>query len=100
MEDKWFVYADDLNSEGNTVLHFHRSWTGKPVADVYLEVDQGEGGLSNGTARITLMAWEGNADYATNGVEQVKTSMREVCRWVMGVNLEDDNRPSFQYTST
>ena len=37
MEDKWFVYADGLDAQGDAVVHMFRSWTGYKMAELKIK---------------------------------------------------------------
>jgi hypothetical protein len=94
MEDKWFVYAegpDELEEkDGIARVHMYRSWTGFKLVELKmtLPVDLVEKGESAG-ARITEIIWESDDDRIGHPTEEGSKRMAvEVCRWVMGVNLE------------
>ena len=104
MEHKWFVYAEDLdgyvvgknrggNGNGKTAVRFYRSWTGFLVAEV--EVVVGKGGDNRverkGEARVVSIQWEESESVVRGQRERdAKETVREVCRWVLGVDLGTD----------
>ena len=84
MQDKWFVYAEGPDLSGKCKVHFHRSWTGLKMAELFLVVDlRGEG-----AGKIVGIKWDGSEE--TNGMieEEVKYMVEMVCAFVMGVGLE------------
>ena len=109
MEDKWVVYAegpdwDERDGEGRVIVKFHRSWTGSLIAEMEVRVRRGEKGRERwrgkggkggkgmmGEARVTRIAWEESEDVVRNQREEdAKKTLREVCRWVLGVELPPD----------
>ncbi|PVH97621.1 hypothetical protein DM02DRAFT_616412 [Periconia macrospinosa] len=89
MEDKWFVYADGPDNCGNAVVHMHRSWTGYKMVEAKLIIgsDGAEGALEKDT-RFTEITWESDPKrYNGQTEEKAKEMAKEVCRWVLGVEL-------------
>ncbi|KAK1828053.1 hypothetical protein QBC39DRAFT_266010 [Podospora conica] len=95
MEDKWFVYADGpVASPGGgsaATVNFHRSWTGRKVASVKLEL----GGLEGGewTGEVAGLVYEGGEEGGVvaeeeGGEAMAKFIVVEVCGHVLGVKLE------------
>jgi hypothetical protein len=87
MEDKWFVCSEGKVEEGNTVtVNFYRSWTGFKISEIQIEVGKkGEGG------RIKELVWEKSENVVRGrDFEGAKQGVREVCRWVLGVELGVD----------
>ena len=85
MEDKWFVYAEGPDYSGKCKVHFHRSWTGFKMAELFILIDlKGEG-----AGKIVGIKWNGSEQ--TNGMEvdEVKYMVSTACAFVLGVNLED-----------
>lgn len=83
-DDQWFVYAEGPDHSGKCKVHFHRSWTGTKIAELFLLIDlKGEG-----AGKIVGIKWNGSEQ--TNGMEQdeVKYMVSTACAFVMGVNLE------------
>jgi hypothetical protein len=94
MEDKWFVYAEGLDGygvgNGNAVVRFYRSWTGFLVAEVEVVVGRG-GREKKGEARVVGIKWEESENVVRGQRERdAKGTAREVCRWVLGVDLGTD----------
>ena len=96
MEDKWFIYADEPDSSGQARLHFFRSWTGMKMAEVILqtrEVDRD--GTKGESAQITGIVWKSSDEGTRLETEAgVKEMVREVCRWVLNVELPEDQSDS------
>ena len=92
MEDKWFIYADEPDSSGHAHLHFFRSWTGIKIAEIVLQTRKVDGKTTDGeSAQITDILWELDEENVMVQDEQdVKRMVREVCRWVLNVELPAD----------
>lgn len=90
MEDKWFVYADGPDAQGNAVLHMHRSWTGHKNIELKISVPlDEEGEFKEEDARITEITWETDESiFRAPGVEEMKEMAAEVCSWVLNVRLK------------
>lgn len=90
MEDKWFVYSDGEVKEGEVVVvNFHRSWTGHKISAVEVEVGKASEGGNGG--RVKALVWEGSEDVVGGpSFEAAKEGVREVCRWVLEVQLGPD----------
>ncbi|KAF2274406.1 uncharacterized protein EI97DRAFT_460260 [Westerdykella ornata] len=86
MEDKWFVYSEGPDHSGKLKVHFHRSWTGMKIAELFVVIDlRGEG-----AGKIVGIKWD--AGEKTNGMDvgEVKYTIAMACRWALGVNLEGE----------
>jgi hypothetical protein len=84
MEDKWFVYSEGPDLSGKLKVHFHRSWTGMKIAELFVLIDlKGEG-----AGKIVGIKWNGSSE--TNGMneEEAKYMISTTCAWVLGVNIE------------
>ncbi|KAF2492569.1 hypothetical protein BU16DRAFT_563881 [Lophium mytilinum] len=89
MEDKWFVYADGPDAEGNAVLHMHRSWTGFKIVEAkfVIQLDE-DGGLKEEDACFTEIVWESDSERIRGHTdEKAKETVKGVCNWCMGVQL-------------
>ncbi|KAF2638818.1 hypothetical protein P280DRAFT_403757 [Massarina eburnea CBS 473.64] len=83
-DDKWFIYSQGPDQSGKMKVHFHRSWTGMKIAELFVVVDlKGEG-----AGTIVGMKWNGTDQ--TNGMdeEEAKYMVSTTCSWVLGVDLE------------
>lgn len=84
MEDKWFIYSEGPDQSGKLKVHFHRSWTGLKIAELFVVIDlKGEG-----AGKIVGIKWNGTEQ--TNGMdeEEAKYMVSTTCSWVLGVSLE------------
>jgi len=88
-EDKWFIYADGPDGEGEVRAHFHRSWTG--IKQIELVIDAGfDGyGMDGKGAMIKSIIWEADPErmWKDADVDVYKEVAREVCHWVLNVRL-------------
>jgi hypothetical protein len=88
MEDKWFVCSEGEVKEGEIVtVNFHRSWTGYKMTEIEIEVGkEGEGGRVSG---LTYLKGSKNITEEQD-LEGEKAGVRELCNWVLGVELGPD----------
>jgi hypothetical protein len=89
MEDKWFVYADGPDAQGNAILHMYRSWTGFKVVELKLVVELNKDGeIGENDPYFTEITWESEAK-RINGQreENAKTTAKGVCNWCMNVRF-------------
>jgi hypothetical protein len=85
MEDKWFIYSEGPDQAGKLKVHFHRSWTGLKVAELFVVMDtKGEG-----AGKIVGIKWNGGQDTNWMSEEEAKYMIRMACRWQLGVHLEE-----------
>ncbi|KAI8932481.1 hypothetical protein NX059_010666 [Plenodomus lindquistii] len=85
MTDKWFIYSEGPDQTGKLKVHFHRSWTGIKIAELFVVMDvKGEG-----AGKLVGVKWNGSQD--TNHMTEVeaKYMVRTTCAWVLGVELEE-----------
>ena len=89
MEDKWFVYADEPDAQGNAVVHMFRSWMGHKMAELKIRVPLDDDGEFAGEGpKITEITWESDPERHRNQTEEgAKAMAREVCNWVLDVKL-------------
>ena len=117
MEEKWFVYTEgpDEDGEGEFVVHMIRSWTGNLLASVRLLVPMGagvregegdgdgenpfddppseherrEGSCEEGReGKFTEIVWEASGErYRDQTEEGAKEMARGVCEWCLGVKF-------------
>jgi hypothetical protein len=111
MEDKWFVYCEDLNDDVGDIgkggemerrlrVCMCRSWTGKRIVEVEIlvwrmredDVEKEKRGTGDWEGKIIGLTWDDIYDGRTKEEceENAKSRVREVCRWVLGVKLSDD----------
>ena len=94
MEDKWLIYADGPDAEGNAAVHMLRSWTGYKVLELKIKVPLDEDGeFREEDSTITEIVWETDRERYINPTEEgVKAEARAVCNWVLDLRL-DSNLP-------
>ncbi|MCJ1382908.1 hypothetical protein MMC17_006021 [Xylographa soralifera] len=93
MEDKWFVYTDGPDPDGHIIVHFHRSWTGKKVAELAIETGGGSGeDVPDRSTQMTGITWESSKEKIQGGQDEqtAKRTVREVCRWVLDLELPNE----------
>ena len=79
MEDKWFVYSDDVSESGAASVHFLRSWTGRPIVTVTLQ-------LEDVGSRVTQATWETDAAHLVTPTEAfARSTFEECCVWVLRI---------------
>ena len=84
MEDKWFVYADGPNDEGEVRIHFHRSWTGFKVAEVKIVIDQKQKGKDGvGNVFFEEIIWESEKKRVNQDEVDAKEMVINVAEWCM-----------------
>ena len=87
MEEKWFVYTDSPDAEGNAVVHMFRSWTGFPIAEVKLKLVMGDNGQQQDFGvKFTELVWESDDERIRSQTEErAKEMVLSVCTWVLGI---------------
>ncbi|KAM7187496.1 hypothetical protein V8F20_010945 [Naviculisporaceae sp. PSN 640] len=89
MEDKWFIYADGPDAQGNVQVHMHRSWTGHKIVELKIQVPLNDAGeVKEEDAKITELIWESNKKNFSGSEEEAKETAQEVCHWVLDVELK------------
>lgn len=84
MEDKWFVYADGPNDEGEVRIHFHRSWTGFKVAEVKIVIDQKQKGKDGkNDVFFEEIVWESEKKRVNQDEVDAKEMVVNVAEWCM-----------------
>jgi hypothetical protein len=87
MDDKWMVFTDTPDNEGNTVVHVCRSWTGienfslKIVAGNPNETEAKEWGT---TVQISWLEYTRSIPETKVTEEDVKKRARGLCRRLLG----------------
>ena len=89
MEDRWFLYAEGPDPQGNAALHMFRSWTGFPMAKLHINVPMGkDGGMVEADAVITKLTWESSDDrYKSQSEEGAKSMARGICSFILDVEI-------------
>ncbi|KAI4934828.1 hypothetical protein J4E85_002688 [Alternaria conjuncta] len=84
MDDKWYIYSEGPDQAGKLKVHFHRSWTGMKVAELFVVMDtKGEG-----AGKIVGIKWNGGEEMNWMSEEEAKYMIRTACRWQLAVDLE------------
>lgn len=85
MSDKWFIYSEGPDHAGKLKVHFHQSWTGIKVAELFVVMDvKGEG-----AGKLVGIKWDSSPDTNYMTEEEAKSMVRTTCQWVLGVDLEE-----------
>jgi len=82
--DEWFIYSEGPDRNGKLKIHFHQSWTGMKLAELFVVMDvKGEG-----AGKLLGIKWSNS--YETNYMdeEEVKYMIGACCRRNLGVELE------------
>jgi hypothetical protein len=88
MEDKWFVYSEGPDEQGNALLLLHRSWTGYKVAEVKLTVElDKDGNVAERDGQFVAVTWETDTDRYNGTEKDVKSTVVEVCNWCLGAKI-------------
>jgi len=92
-DDKWFVYSQGPDKTGKLKVHFHRSWTGMKIAELFIVVDlKGEG-----AGTIVGVKWNGTTQTNSMDEDEAKYMVSTTCSWVLGVDLENGLFPAMQF---
>ena len=88
MDDKWMCKTDKPDSEGNTTIHWYRSWGNMEVYNAVLEV------IPNQTedkdyAKFTKITWERKFAGLDVPPEEAKGDVANLCRGFVGCELEN-----------
>lgn len=87
MSEKWFIYSEGPDQTGKLKVHFHRSWTGMKIAELFVVMDvRGEG-----AGKILGIKWDGSAETNRMNEEEAKFMIRTTCKCTLGVDLEQRN---------
>jgi hypothetical protein len=89
MEDKWFIYAEGPDEQGNALLHMYRSWTGYKAAEVKLAIDlDKDGKFAQRDAHFTAVTWEAdNVRHVGQTEGKAKSMVVQVCNWCLGAKI-------------
>ncbi|KAL6704441.1 hypothetical protein ACN47E_008185 [Coniothyrium glycines] len=83
--DKWAIYSEGPDALGKLKVHFHRSWTGLKIAEVFVVMDvKGEG-----AGKIVGVKWNGGSETNQMSEGEAKWAVREGCTQCLGVKLEE-----------
>ena len=109
MEEKWIIYSEgptaankETGESGKLSVKMHRSWTGKLIYELLVEVLEGTElgtGDENGSGsekiggRVTALVWESDEEVIRGQDEgEAKKGAIEVCRWVLGIELDENEQ--------
>ncbi|PHH83231.1 hypothetical protein CDD82_2842 [Ophiocordyceps australis] len=87
MDDKWFIYAEDVDAQGDVLVRFCRSWTGieRLVLKVRVELDDKGGVNEDAGAKVTQMTWDGGE--WNPGEDAVKEMAIQACEYILECEL-------------
>jgi hypothetical protein len=85
--DKWYIYSEGPDAMGKLKVHFHRSWTGTKIAELFVVMDVKGGGAG----KIVGIKWNEGEDVGSGrmNADEAKYIVRTTVQWVLGVDLED-----------
>lgn len=89
MDDKWLCITDKPNAQGNTTIHWYRSWTHTEQFAITVEVGGSTQTESNDWAKLGKITWEKAVGSLDVPVEEAKESVVNLCRGLMGCELEN-----------
>lgn len=89
-EDKWFIFAEGPDAQGEVRLHVFRSWTGFKQIELVIDAGVDGYGSKGDGAMIREIIWETEEKGCYGSVERYKEIAREVLSWVMDVYLGPD----------
>jgi hypothetical protein len=85
MTDKWYIFSEGPDLAGKLKVHFHRSWTGMKVAELFVVMDtKGEG-----AGKVVGIKWNSGEEMNWMCEEEAKYMIRTACKWQLAVDLED-----------
>lgn len=64
MDDKWVIFADEKDAEGNMSIRIARSWTGRELFRLEIRVQPSGGTESDIFAKIVKFTWQRSEGYA------------------------------------
>ncbi len=92
MDDKWFIYADGPDADGNAFLNmcYTSKWEEMIKLDIKTTGDR-EDETQAWNAEITAITWETAEDRVRRASEDMaKYEALEVCNWILGVKLVEE----------
>lgn len=100
MDEKWMCSADELDQQGNIVVHFCRSWTGREQVALKVSITQDDkrdemncDSSATSGAEITEISWK-----ACQGVTEMEAKKLavDVCRGILGCELDAEYKAPCQ----
>ena len=68
MDDKWFIYSQGPDALGKLKVHFHRSWTGVKIVEVFVVIDV----KGSGAGKIVGVKWDGSGTIGSGRLDAVE----------------------------
>jgi hypothetical protein len=89
MSEKWYIYSEGPDVMGKLKVHFHRSYTGTKMAELFLIMDV----KGAGAGKIVGIKWNGGDDMGSGRMsgDEARYLVRTTVRSVLGFDLEDGN---------
>ncbi|KAH8723829.1 hypothetical protein GQ44DRAFT_709690 [Phaeosphaeriaceae sp. PMI808] len=89
MCDKWFIYSEGPDTMGKLKVHFHRSWTGAKVVELFVVMDVKGGGAG----KVVGVKWDAGVDVGNGNMDgqEAKDIVRATVQSVLNVEFEDDH---------
>ena len=89
MEEKWDIWLDDLSDSGATSVWFCRSWTGRTIVRVDVQLTDAalnDVELKDAGARVVRGTWEMDpATVKTPSEQFARDAFENCCEWVLGI---------------
>lgn len=82
MDDKWLCITDKPDPQGNTTVHWYRSWTDTEQFAINVETEGNDG------AKFAKITWEKEVGSIEVPAEEAKESAVGLCRGFIGCELE------------
>jgi hypothetical protein len=80
----WFIYSEGPDLLGKLKVHFHRSWTGTKIAELFVVMDtRGEG-----AGKVVGVKWDVGGGRTTEW--DAKELVERIVSGVMGVEMESE----------
>jgi hypothetical protein len=89
MDDKWLCITDKPDAQGNTSVHWYRSWGNMEYYTVVVEVRDPNQTEGNDWAKLTKITWEKVVGGLEVPVEEAKGDVIDLCRGFVGCQFEN-----------
>ncbi|KAJ4359573.1 uncharacterized protein N0V89_000128 [Didymosphaeria variabile] len=89
MDDKWLCITDKPDAQGNTTVHWYRSWTDTEQYAITVQVGDSNKAEGNDWAKLAKITWEKELGSLEVPAEEAKESAVNLCRGFMGCELEN-----------
>lgn len=88
MEDRWFIYADGPDAQGNGAIHMYRSWTGYKNFEAKVLMKMDDDGEVKEDIHFTEITWESDSSRLDGMTEEgAKEMAKAVCNSCMDIKL-------------